>query len=130
MCSLHNSVRSVCVVSDHSSAPYSIYVEKGEKRDKVVSESFSLRSNSEFSVTPRNLTPGPDTNPKSVGSSDCNMPWTKTTPTEEDFSSLQSDIRLMEIAEDPAEFRNFLPGHLQENQPLYSTMFHNLVDIL
>ena len=49
------------------------------------------------------------------------MPWTKTTPTEEDFSSLQSDIRLMEIAEDPAEFRNFLPGHLQENSSTSET---------
>ena len=57
MCSLHNLVWSgQC--SDHLSAPYSIYVEKGEKCDKVLSESFSLRSNSEFSVTPRNLTPG------------------------------------------------------------------------
>ena len=38
---------------------------------------------------------------------------TKTTSREEDLSALQSDIRLMEIADDPAEFRNFLPGHLR-----------------
>ena len=42
-----------------------------------------------------------------------NMPSTTTTSREEDLSALQSDIRLMEIADDPAEFRNFLPGYLR-----------------
>ena len=44
-----------------------------------------------------------------------NMLSTKTTPPEEDLTALQWDIRLMEIADDPAQFRNFLPGHLRGN---------------
>ena len=54
-----------------------------------------------------------------------NMLSTKTTAPrgEGDLSALQSDIRLMEIADDPAQFSNFLPGHLRGNATQATTSF-------